>query len=132
MLGLAHHPTRAGWTSLALLQWPRHSEQGPTRQQAVQDTATHRQNPTHGHVGHGQATVSGHVPCTAVGTGVPRRAAHGLLPSLSVLTSARRRFSGFTRTLWATESSTSMALEFSLLILTRNCHRESATSVTAH
>lgn len=50
----------------------------------------------------------------------------------STLTSARRRFSGFTRTLWATESSTSMALEFSLLILTRNCHRESATLVTAH
>lgn len=50
----------------------------------------------------------------------------------NTLTSARRRFSGFTRTLWATESSTSMALEFSLLILTRNCHRESATLVTTH
>lgn len=50
----------------------------------------------------------------------------------STLTSARRRFSGFTRTLWATESSTSMALEFSLLILTRNCHRESATLLTPH
>lgn len=50
----------------------------------------------------------------------------------STLTSARRRFSGFTCTLWATESSTSMALEFSLLILTRNCHQESATLVTPH
>lgn len=61
MLRLAHHPTRGGWTSLALLQWPRHSEQGPTRQQPVQDTATHRQNPTRGHVGHGQAMVSVHL-----------------------------------------------------------------------
>lgn len=36
-------------------------------------------------------------------------------------TSARRRFSGFTRTLCERESNTSLALEFSLLMLTRNC-----------
>lgn len=69
-------------------------------------------------------------------TDIPRPYCGGLnlhsrcLPS--TLTSARRRFSGFTRTLWATESSTSMALEFSLLILTRNCPQESATLVTPH
>lgn len=39
----------------------------------------------------------------------------------TALTSARRRFSGFTLTLWDTESSTSIAVEFSLLMLTRNC-----------
>lgn len=132
MLCSAHHLTRGGWTSLALLQWPSPPEQGSAQQHPVHDTAARRQNPSHGHVGYGQGTVSDHIPCRAVGARAPTRAAHGLLPSLSTLTSARRRFSGFTRTLWATESSTSMALEFSLLILTRNCHQESATSVTAH
>lgn len=123
MLCSAHHPTRVA--PLTPLLWPCPVEQGHAWQHPAHDTATRGQNPL---VEKGllMATLSVGDP------GAPTRAAHGLQASWSPLTSARRRFSGFTRTLWATESSTSMALEFSLLILTRNCHEESAPLVMPH